>query len=107
MAGQSHAPHILLTRPTAQSQRFAQELRSGVLLPLRITVSPLMTPVLLVITVLSLPRFDVESSPLWVLLYHVPTVCILLSFRLQELPQFEIPPWPRRSDATTWRVAAE
>ena len=68
---------------------------------------PLMTPVLLVITVLSLPRFDVESSPLWVLLYHVPTVCILLSFRLQELPQFEIPPWPRRSDATTWRVAAE
>ena len=68
---------------------------------------PLMTPVLLVITVLSLPRFDVESSPLWVLLYHVPTVCILLSFRLQELPQFEIPPWPRRSDAPSWRSVAQ
>ena len=67
---------------------------------------PLMTPLLLVITVLALPRFDVESSPLWVLLYHVPTVCILLSFRLQELPQFEIPPWPRRSDAPSWRAVA-
>lgn len=67
---------------------------------------PLMTPVLLVITVLALPRFDVDNSPLWVLLYHVPTVCILLSFRLQELPQFEVPPWPRRSDASTWRAAA-
>jgi hypothetical protein len=67
---------------------------------------PLMTPVLLVIAVLALPRFDVESSPLWVLLYHVPTLCILLSFRLQELPQFEIPPWPRRSDAPNWRSAA-
>jgi hypothetical protein len=66
---------------------------------------PLMTPVLLAATVLALPRFDVESSPLWVLLYHVPTVCILLSFRLQELPQFEIPPWPRRSDAPSWRAA--
>jgi len=67
---------------------------------------PLMTPVLLVITVLALPRFDVDSSPLWVLLYHVPTVCILLSFRLQELPQFEIPPWPRRSEAPSWRTVA-
>jgi hypothetical protein len=68
---------------------------------------PLLTPVLLFITVLALPRFDVESSPLWVLLYHVPTVFILLSFRLQELPQFEIPPWPRRSGALAWRQAQE
>ena len=64
---------------------------------------PLLTPVLLLIAVLTLPRFDFQASPLWVLLYHVPTVFILLSFRLQELPQFEIPPWPRRSGAATWR----
>ena len=68
---------------------------------------PLLTPVLLFITVLALPRFDVESSPLWVLLYHVPTVFILLSFRLQELPQFEIPPWPRRSGALDWQRPRE
>lgn len=68
---------------------------------------PLLTPVLLFITVLALPRFDFEASPLWVLLYHVPTVFILLSFRLQELPQFEIPPWPRRSGAPAWQRPRE
>lgn len=63
---------------------------------------PLLTLALLIVTVLSLPRFDFEASPLWVLLYHVPTLFILLSFRLQELPQFEVPPWPRRSGAPAW-----
>ncbi len=47
MAGQSHAPRILLTRPLAQSQRFARDLRRAVPMPLRITISPLMTPVLM------------------------------------------------------------
>jgi hypothetical protein len=35
----------------------------------------------------------------------VPTVLIALSFCLQELPQFEIPPLPRRSRAPSWRAA--
>lgn len=47
MAGQSHAPRILLTRPAVQSLRFARDLRAAVPMPLRITISPLMTPVLL------------------------------------------------------------
>ncbi len=47
MAGQSHAPRILLTRPAAQSQRFARDLRRAVPLALRITISPLMQPVLM------------------------------------------------------------
>jgi uroporphyrinogen-III synthase len=47
MAGQSHAPRILLTRPAAQSQRFARDLRAAVAFPLRITISPLMVPVLI------------------------------------------------------------
>lgn len=64
---------------------------------------PLMTPPALVATVLAMPRLDVEGNPLWLLLYHVPTVVIALSFLLQELPQFEIPPWPRRSAADSWR----
>jgi uroporphyrinogen-III synthase len=47
MAGQSHAPRILLTRPAVQSQRFARELRAVVPFALRITISPLMRPVLM------------------------------------------------------------
>jgi hypothetical protein len=98
----AHLAQTLAERPGRFHERHVAA-RRGVVFRRAI---PIMTPVLLVITVLSLPRFDVDASPLWVLLYHVPTVCILLSFRLQELPQFEIPPWPRRSDAPSWRVAA-
>jgi uroporphyrinogen-III synthase len=47
MARQSHPPRILLTRPAAQSRRFAASVRRAVALPLRITISPLMRPVLL------------------------------------------------------------
>ncbi len=38
-----------------------------------------------------------------VLLYHVPTVTVAISFMLQELPRFEIPPWPRTLRAPSWR----
>lgn len=66
---------------------------------------PLLTPVALVIAVLSLPRFDVEASPLWVLMYHVPTLLIALAFLLQELPAFEIPPWPRPRREPSWTLS--
>lgn len=36
------------------------------------------------------------------LLYHVPTLIVAVSFMLQELPRFEIPPWPRRLKAARW-----
>jgi uroporphyrinogen-III synthase len=55
MAGQSHAPRILLTRPAAQSQRFARDLRAAVPFALQIIISPLMTPVLLPDAVPSAP----------------------------------------------------
>jgi hypothetical protein len=45
----------------------------------------------------------VDRAPgLWVALYHVPTALIALSFMLQELPRFEIPPLPRRLRALRW-----
>jgi uroporphyrinogen-III synthase len=47
MAGQSRTPRILLTRPAVQSLRFARDLRAAVPFALRITISPLLTPVLL------------------------------------------------------------
>jgi hypothetical protein len=37
------------------------------------------------------------------LLYHLPTAVLAGAFCLQELPRFEIPPLPRRSDAPDWR----
>jgi hypothetical protein len=37
-----------------------------------------------------------------VALYHAPTLLIALSFMLQELPRFEIPPLPRRLSAQQW-----
>ncbi len=45
----------------------------------------------------------VECAPgLWVALYHAPTLLIALSFMLQELPRFEIPPLPKRLPALRW-----
>lgn len=42
MAPQSQTPHILLTRPMAQSQRLARSLRTAFGAPLHIVISPLM-----------------------------------------------------------------
>lgn len=64
---------------------------------------PILTPASLVATVLLFPRIDFGEKPgLWLMLYHLPTALIALSFCLQELPEFVIPPLPRRSEAPTW-----
>jgi hypothetical protein len=65
---------------------------------------PLLTFVALVATVLCLPHVArAGGSELWMLWFQVPTALIALSFCLQELPQYEIPPLPRRSSAASWR----
>lgn len=86
-------------------ERFHERHRSARLFAMFRRAIPLLTPAALVITVLALPRFDVEASPLWVLLYHVPTVLIALAFLLQELPAFEIPPWPRPRREPSWTIS--
>ena len=49
------------------------------------------------------PRFDAQArAGLWMALHYVPIGLLALSFSLQELAQFEIPPWPRRSRAGQW-----
>ena len=64
---------------------------------------PLLTPLLLVATILLMPRIDTsEGMAMWMVLYHVPTALIVLSFCLQELPTLKPPPWPRRSAAPDW-----
>jgi hypothetical protein len=65
---------------------------------------PLLTFVFLLIAVASLARRGVgRGSELWVLFFRVPTALIALSFCLQELPQYEIPPLPRRMAMPSWR----
>jgi hypothetical protein len=66
---------------------------------------PSLTFVLLLIAVASLAHRGVgRGSELWVLFFHVPTALIAISFCLQELPQYEIPPLPRRPKAVAWRI---
>lgn len=49
--------------------------------------------------------FDDLPMRVWVAMYHVPTVFVAISFLLQELPRFEIPPWPRPLSGERWREA--
>jgi hypothetical protein len=57
----------------------------------------------LVVIALATSRFQAALSvPVWLALYHVPTLLVAASFLLQEQARFEIPPWPRRLRATSW-----
>lgn len=64
---------------------------------------PLLTPICILITVLAMPRLAIDDIPgLWTVVYQLPTVLIAISFMTQDLPRFEIPPWPRRAIASSW-----
>jgi hypothetical protein len=65
---------------------------------------PSLTAVGLIVTALLLPRLiDGEHSGLMMALHYVPIAVLALSFSLQEMARFEIPPWPRQSNAANWR----
>jgi hypothetical protein len=68
---------------------------------------PVLTVLSVIVAALVLPRVPIQERPgLVTLIFHVPTALIALSFSLQELTQFEIPPLPSASTATSWRHAA-
>jgi hypothetical protein len=57
----------------------------------------------LVAIALATSRFQAALSvPVWLALYHVPTLLVAASFLLQEQARFEIPPWPRRLHTASW-----
>jgi hypothetical protein len=65
---------------------------------------PTLTALSLLATVALLPRMGLDKiEGAWTLLYHVPTLLLAGAFMLQEMPRFEIPPWPKRSSAADWR----
>lgn len=54
-----------------------------------------------------LPRGDyMELSPLRMMVFNAPILLMAIAFSLQEMPRFEIPPWPRRLAPTAWPVPA-
>ena len=64
---------------------------------------PILTPLCILSTVLLMPRLALDDIPgLWTVVYQLPTVLIAISFMTQDLPRFEIPPWPRRAAANSW-----
>jgi hypothetical protein len=92
-----------LAEPPARFHERLRAARWGVVMRRGI---PTLNVLVLLGVVLLMPKLDTRwGSGLWMLMYHVPTVLIALSFCLQELPQFEFPPLPRRSRAPSWRVA--
>ena len=45
---------------------------------------------------------DRQTTGPWLAMQYLPIAVLAVGFSLQELPQFEIPPWPRRSRAPHW-----
>jgi hypothetical protein len=94
-----HLVRTLALPPSNFHQRWAWA-RWGVVFRRSIPVLTLLT---LIGTIAALPHFVVEGNPgLWLLMFHVPTALIALSFCLQEQAQYEIPPPPRRLTAGSW-----
>jgi hypothetical protein len=68
---------------------------------------PSLTIVLMVAGALLLPSLtDASNAGLWMALHYVPIGLLAVAFSLQELPQIEIPPWPRRPRAGRWTAGA-
>jgi hypothetical protein len=94
-----HLAHTLAEAPGRFHDRHRRA-RWGVVLRRAL---PTLTALSLLVTVAMLPRLGLDKiEGAWTLLYHVPTLLLALAFMLQEMPRFEIPPWPRRSRATDW-----
>ena len=96
------ARHLAQTLAAPPSDFLDQHLAARWRVVLRRAI-PVLTPLSMLVTVLAMPRLGLDTIPgLWTLVYQVPTVLIAISFMTQDLPQFEIPPWPRRLTASRW-----
>jgi hypothetical protein len=94
-----HLVATLSQPPAAFHQRHARArwgaaLRRGI---------PLLTAVGMIGGASMLPRAALDDfSPLRMMLFNTPTLLLALAFSMQEMPRFEIPPWPRRLDDAAW-----
>ncbi len=94
-----HLVTTLAQPPAAFHQRYARArwgaaFRRGI---------PLLTALGMIGGVSMLPRAALDDfSPLRMMLFNIPTLLLALAFSMQEMPRFEIPPWPRRLNASAW-----
>jgi hypothetical protein len=98
------APHLVrvLAEPPLQFHQRHLAARWGVVLRRSI---PTATALAMIGGALLIPQvFDEpRAAGYWMALHYVPIALLALSFRLQEMSQFEIPRWPRRPAAARWR----
>jgi hypothetical protein len=91
----------VLAMPPAQYHRRWLGARWGVVLRRGI---PSLTALGLIAGAVLLPRFTDEGMQgMWMVLHYVPIALLALSFTLQELARFELPPLPRRLRQAQWR----
>jgi hypothetical protein len=89
-----------LSQPPAAFHRRHARARWGAALRRGI---PLLTAVGMIGGALMLPRAALDDfSPLRMMLFNIPTLLLALAFSMQEMPRFEVPPWPRRLDDSAW-----
>jgi len=97
-----HLAQVFAQPPAAFHDRFVAA-RWGVAFRRGI---PLLTVVGLFAGIALMPPMDLEdASPLRMVIFHLPTLLLAAAFMMQELPRFEIPPWPRRLKAAAWTTA--
>lgn len=97
----AHLAQVLAEPPARFHPRFRWA-RWGVVLRRLI---PTLTAIGLIVGALLLPRIAPEQDPgFWLLLHYLPIGVLALAFMLQELPRFEIPPWPRPLRAERWQA---
>ena len=95
-----HLQQVLAEPPAAFHDRHRWA-RFGVVLRRSI---PSLTALGMIGGVALLPRLMPEQDPgIFLALHYAPIALLAVAFGLQELPQFEIPPWPRRLRANGWR----
>lgn len=97
------APHlvrVLAETPLQFHQRHLAA-RWGVVLRRSI---PTATALTMIGGALLIPQFfdEPRAAGYWMALHYVPIALLALSFRLQEMSQFEIPRWPRRPTVARW-----
>jgi hypothetical protein len=97
------APHLVrvLAEPPAQYHQRHLAARWGVALRRSI---PTATALAMIGGALLIPQIfdEPRAAGYWMALHYVPIALLALSFRLQEMSQFEIPRVPRRPTVARW-----
>lgn len=66
---------------------------------------PLLGAVAMTAGAAGVAKLDLAQESIFrMLIFHSPPIVLIAFFCMNELPRVEIPPWPRRPQAASWRV---